>query len=62
MVFTGQKAYVTRKLRALQGRGWVIVRSHRHPDGSETYVMEYVGKKQVAFIFKISYINNMMRR
>ena len=44
-VFTGQKPYVTKKLRELHGRGWVIVRSHRHPDGSETYVMEYVGKK-----------------
>ena len=45
MVFTGQPAYVRRKLRDLQGRGWVIVRSHKHPDGSETFVMEYVGKK-----------------
>ena len=44
-VFTGQKPYVTKKLRELHGRGWVITRSHRHPDGSETYVMEYVGKK-----------------
>ena len=39
--FTGQKAYVTKKLRELQGRGWSIIRSHRHPDGSETYTMEY---------------------
>jgi len=38
--FTGQP-----RLRELQGNGWVIIRSHRHPDGSETYVMEYVGKK-----------------
>ena len=44
-VFTGQKAYVTRKLRDLQGRGWVIIRSRKHTDNSETYVMEYVGKK-----------------
>ena len=43
--FTGQKAYVTRKLREYQGRGWVIVRSYRHPDGSETYHMEYVGRR-----------------
>jgi hypothetical protein len=46
VVFTGQKAYVTKKLRNLQGRGYVIIRSHRHPDGSETYVMEYVGKRR----------------
>jgi hypothetical protein len=45
VVFTGQKAYVTKKLRNLHGRGYVIIRSHKHPDGSETYVMEYVGKK-----------------
>ena len=44
-VFTGQKSYVTKKVRNLHSRGYVIVRSHRHPDGSETYVMEYVGKK-----------------
>lgn len=44
-VFTGQKAYVTRKLRDHQRRGWVIVKSRVHPDGSETYVMEYSGKK-----------------
>jgi hypothetical protein len=43
--FTGQKAYVTKKLRDHHKRGWAIVRSHKHPDGSETYVMEYVGKK-----------------
>lgn len=45
MVFTGQKAYVTRKLRDLQRRGYVIVKRHAHPDGSETYVMEYVGRR-----------------
>jgi hypothetical protein len=45
-VFTGQKAYVTRKLRDLHGRGYKIIRSHKHPDGSETYVMEYVGRNK----------------
>ena len=43
--FTGQPRYCVKRLRELQGNGWVIIRSHRHPDGSETYVMEYVGKK-----------------
>jgi len=45
MVFTGKPAYARKKLRDLQGRGWAIVRSHQHPDGSTTYVMTYVGKK-----------------
>lgn len=45
MVFTGQPAYTTRKLRDLHRRGWAIVKRHRHPDGSETFVMTYVGKK-----------------
>jgi hypothetical protein len=45
MVFTGKPAYTTKKLRDLQRRGWVISRSHRHPDGTTTYVMSYVGKK-----------------
>ena len=45
MVFTGKPAYTTRKLRDLQGRGWVIVKHHKHPDGTDTFVMEYVGKK-----------------
>jgi hypothetical protein len=44
-VFTGQKAYVTKKVRDHQKRGWVISKSHKHPDGSETFVMEYVGRK-----------------
>jgi hypothetical protein len=44
-VFTGQKAYVTKKLRDLHGKGWAVVRSHQHPDGSATYVMEYVGRR-----------------
>ena len=45
VVFTGQKTYVTRKVRDYHGRGYAIVRSYKHPDGSETYVMEYVRKK-----------------
>ena len=44
-VFTGQRAYVTKKVRDYHRRGWAIVRSHKHPDGSETFVMSYVGKK-----------------
>lgn len=44
-VFTGQKAYVTKKLRDMHRKGWAIVRSHQHPDGSTTYVMEYVGRR-----------------
>lgn len=39
VVFTGKKHYVTKKLNDLRNRGYVIVRSHVHPDGSETYVM-----------------------
>ena len=46
VVFTGQKYYVTKKLRDMQSRGYSIIRSHKHPDGSETYVMEYTGKKR----------------
>ena len=44
MVFTGKPAYTTKKLRNLHSRGWAIFRSHKHPDGSTTYVMSYVGK------------------
>jgi len=46
MVFTGQKAYTTKKLRDLQKRGWVIVRSRQHPGGTATYVMEYKSQDQ----------------
>jgi hypothetical protein len=44
-VFTGQKAYVTRKVRDYHKRGWAITKCHKHPDGSEIYVMAYVGKR-----------------
>jgi hypothetical protein len=43
--FTGQPRYCVKRLRQLQGQGYVIIKSHKHPDGSETYVMEYVGRK-----------------
>lgn len=45
MIFSGKPAYATRKLRDLQRRGYVIVKVRQWPDGSATYVMEYVGKK-----------------
>ena len=45
MVFTGKADYTRRKLRELHGRGWAIVRSHAHPDGTTTYVLTYVGSK-----------------
>ena len=41
VTFTGQKYYVTKKVREYHKRGYSIVRSHKHPDGSETYTMEY---------------------
>jgi hypothetical protein len=44
--FTGQPRYCVKRLRDLHGQGYKIIRSHKHPDGSETYVMEYVGRNK----------------
>lgn len=47
-VFTGSKSYTTRKVRELQGRGWVItsqsVLKSPHYGDKYTYKMEYVGR------------------
>ena len=49
MVFTGSKAYCTRKVRDLQSRGWKIVHWRDLPYGSDrrggqqVYTMTYVG-------------------
>lgn len=44
--FTGQPRYCVKRLRELQRSGYRIIRSHKHPDGSETYTVEYVGNKR----------------
>ena len=47
-IFTGSKAYTTRKVRELQSRGWVIISQSvfksSHYGDKYTYKMEYVGR------------------
>lgn len=42
-VFTGTKAYCTRKVRDLQSRGWKIVSWRDIYGGKQVYKMTYVG-------------------
>ena len=42
-VFTGSKAYCTRKVRDLQSRGWKIVSWRDIYGGKQVYKMTYVG-------------------
>ena len=49
-VFTGSKAYTTKKVRDLQKRGWKIISQRElksaHYGDKYTYKMEYVGMIQ----------------
>jgi hypothetical protein len=39
-VITGQPKYVDKKLNTMRKQGYVVQKSHAHPDGSRTYVLE----------------------
>ena len=39
-VVTGQPKYISKRVADLQKAGWNIAKSHTHPDGSKTYVLE----------------------
>ena len=43
--FTGKPEYCVKKCRKYHALGYSIIRSHKFPDGTEVYVMEYTGKK-----------------
>lgn len=42
--FTGKPQYCVKKCRKYHAMGYSIIRSHKFPDGTEVYVMEYTGK------------------
>ena len=46
-VISGKPAYTKRVLRQYHSMGWAIVRSHKWPDGSESFTLEYVGGKEL---------------
>lgn len=47
-VVSGKPAYTKRVLREYHAMGWAIIRSHKWPDGVESFTLEYVGKNRYA--------------
>jgi hypothetical protein len=39
-VVTGKPKYISKRVDDLMKMGWTIAKSHTHPDGSRTYVLE----------------------
>jgi hypothetical protein len=37
---TGKPSYTKKVLEKMTKQGWKIVKSHSHPDGTSTYVLE----------------------
>ena len=49
VVFSGKPAYARKKLRELQSRGYMITKEKKWPDGSSTFVMDYVGTNRPVY-------------
>jgi len=44
-VITGQPKYIDKKLNTMRKQGYVVQKSHTHPDGSRTYVLDLPSDK-----------------
>lgn len=58
-VITGQPKYVDKKLDAMRKRGYVITKSHTHPDGNKTYVLDLPEDKKV--FGDTEYVNRILQ-